>query len=83
MKLSLIVAMSENGVIGRGGKLPWHLADDLKLITGVVEHGLFLDLADRNHPLLRELEPHMRTTYLVLVFFAGQFVASSPNASKG
>jgi len=22
------------------------LADDLKLITGVVEHGLFLDLAD-------------------------------------
>ena len=25
---------------------PARLADDLKLITGVVEHGLFLDLAD-------------------------------------
>ena len=25
---------------------PSRLADDLKLITGVVEHGLFLDLAD-------------------------------------
>jgi ribose 5-phosphate isomerase A len=25
---------------------PVRLADDLKLITGVVEHGLFLDLAD-------------------------------------
>jgi len=25
---------------------PARLADDLKLVTGVVEHGLFLDLAD-------------------------------------
>ncbi len=30
MKISLIVAMSENGVIGRGGDLPWHLSADLK-----------------------------------------------------
>ena len=30
MKLSLIVAMSENRVIGKDGKLPWHLSDDLK-----------------------------------------------------
>lgn len=29
MKLSLIVAMDQNGVIGRGGVLPWHLAADL------------------------------------------------------
>jgi dihydrofolate reductase len=27
---SLIVALSENGVIGRGGGLPWHLGDDLR-----------------------------------------------------
>jgi dihydrofolate reductase len=26
----LIVAAAENGVIGRGGGLPWHLPDDLK-----------------------------------------------------
>ena len=25
-----IVAMADNGVIGRGGGLPWHLPDDLK-----------------------------------------------------
>ncbi|MEO8218922.1 MAG: dihydrofolate reductase [Acidobacteriota bacterium] len=31
MSLSIIVAVSENGVIGRDGGLPWHLADDLKL----------------------------------------------------
>ncbi len=28
--LTLIVAMSENRVIGRDGGLPWHLPDDLK-----------------------------------------------------
>jgi len=28
--ISLIVAVSANGVIGRGGELPWHLSDDLK-----------------------------------------------------
>jgi dihydrofolate reductase len=28
--VSLIVAVAENGVIGRAGKLPWHLPDDLK-----------------------------------------------------
>jgi dihydrofolate reductase len=28
--LELIVAVAANGVIGRGGTLPWHLPDDLK-----------------------------------------------------
>jgi dihydrofolate reductase len=30
MRVSIIAAMSENGVIGHSGRLPWHLADDLK-----------------------------------------------------
>ena len=30
MTISLIVAMSENGVIGRGGEMPWHLSSDLR-----------------------------------------------------
>jgi len=30
MKLSLIAAVAENGVIGRGGDLPWHLSADLR-----------------------------------------------------
>lgn len=30
MILSLIVAVARNGVIGAGGKLPWHLPADLK-----------------------------------------------------
>jgi dihydrofolate reductase len=30
MHISIIVAVAENGVIGRGGKLPWQLSDDLR-----------------------------------------------------
>jgi dihydrofolate reductase len=30
MLISLIVAMSRNGVIGRDNQLPWHLPDDLQ-----------------------------------------------------
>jgi dihydrofolate reductase len=29
VKVSVIVAVASNGVIGRGGELPWHLPDDL------------------------------------------------------
>ncbi|MEE8525336.1 MAG: dihydrofolate reductase [Thermoanaerobaculia bacterium] len=40
MRVSLLVAMAENGVIGRDGHLPWHLPADLKrfkrLTTGHV-----------------------------------------------
>lgn len=30
MRISLIAAMSQNGVIGRNNKLPWHLPEELK-----------------------------------------------------
>ncbi len=30
MDVALIVAMAENGVIGRNNKLPWHLPEDLR-----------------------------------------------------
>ena len=28
--VSIVVARAQNGVIGRGGKLPWHISEDLK-----------------------------------------------------
>jgi dihydrofolate reductase len=30
VKISIIAAVSENGVIGRDGELPWHLSNDLR-----------------------------------------------------
>ena len=30
MKLTIIAALADNGVIGRAGALPWHLPDDLR-----------------------------------------------------
>jgi dihydrofolate reductase len=30
LKLTLVAALTSNGVIGRGGRLPWHLPDDLR-----------------------------------------------------
>jgi dihydrofolate reductase len=30
MRITLVVAVAENGVIGAGGRLPWHLPADLK-----------------------------------------------------
>ena len=35
MKISLIVAMAKNRVIGRNNKLPWHLSEDLKYFKRV------------------------------------------------
>jgi len=30
MRISIIAAVAENGVIGRQGQLPWRLSDDLR-----------------------------------------------------
>jgi len=35
MRLALIVAMAENGIIGRGNDLPWHISGDLKHFKSV------------------------------------------------
>jgi dihydrofolate reductase len=34
-RVALVVAMADNGVIGKGGGLPWHLPDDLKYFKAV------------------------------------------------
>ena len=37
MRISIIVAASENNVIGKGNALPWHLPDDLKMFRKKTE----------------------------------------------
>ena len=39
MKLKLIVAVSQNGVIGAGGKIPWHVPEDLKNFSKLTKGG--------------------------------------------
>jgi dihydrofolate reductase len=34
-RIALVVAVAENGVIGREGTLPWHLPDDLRFFKSV------------------------------------------------
>jgi dihydrofolate reductase len=34
-RLALVVAVAQNGTIGRGGSLPWHLPDDLKRFKAI------------------------------------------------
>jgi dihydrofolate reductase len=38
MRISIIAAVAENGVIGREGKLPWHLPDDLRRFKRLTMH---------------------------------------------
>ena len=42
MKLIAIASVSENDVIGKRGKLPWHLPDDLKRFKTLTENGCVL-----------------------------------------
>ena len=35
MIISIVVAVGENGVIGRDGSLPWHIPGDLKLFKQI------------------------------------------------
>jgi len=35
VRVALVVAVAENGVIGKGGKLPWHISSDLKFFRAV------------------------------------------------
>lgn len=38
MKISMIVAMASNGVIGHNGQLPWHLSADLQRFKKITLH---------------------------------------------
>jgi dihydrofolate reductase len=58
LKLSLVAAVARGGVIGRGGKLPWHLPEDMarfrKVTTGhpvVMGRRTWDSLPDRFRPL--------------------------------
>ena len=63
MRLSLIVAMTRQGVIGRGGKLPWRLSADLKRFKALTM-GHHLIMGRKTFDSLGRLLPG-RTTIVV------------------
>ncbi|TWU30379.1 dihydrofolate reductase [Bythopirellula polymerisocia] len=43
MKIAILVAVSENGIIGREGKLPWHMSADLRRFRRItMEHAILM-----------------------------------------
>lgn len=43
MKISLVAAVAENGVIGKNNDLPWHLPDDMKFfMTKTIGHHVIM-----------------------------------------
>jgi dihydrofolate reductase len=56
MRLSLIVAMTRQGVIGRAGKLPWRLSADLKRFK-VLTMGHHLIMGRKTYDSLRKILP--------------------------
>lgn len=56
MRLSLIVAISENNVIGRAGGLPWHLSDDLKRFRRITT-GHPIIMGRKNHESIGRVLP--------------------------
>ena len=68
----LVVAVADNGVIGRGGTLPWHLPDDLKFFKAVTM-GKPLLMGRRTFESIGKPLPGRRN--LVLTRGAGAFPA--------
>ena len=49
--ISLIVSVSENGVIGSNGKLPWHIPNDLKRFKELTMGNTFYTY-ERKNPII-------------------------------
>jgi dihydrofolate reductase len=62
-RLSLIVAMAKNRIIGAGGKIPWHLPNELQLFKQVTM-GHHIIMGRKTHESIGRLLPG-RTTVIV------------------
>ena len=62
-RISLIVAMAKNGVIGAGSRIPWHLPNELKLFKSLTM-GHHIVMGRRTYESINRLLPG-RTTVIV------------------
>ena len=63
MAISIIVAMSENGVIGKDDDLPWHLSADLQKFKQITM-GHHIVMGRKTYESINQLLPG-RTTVIV------------------
>lgn len=81
MKISLIVAIAENGVIGAGNALPWHLPGDMKIFREKTMGHMVLMGRKNFDSLPEKYKPLPGRTNLVLSrnkdFFAGSVLVFS------
>jgi len=63
MRISIVVAVAENGVIGNGGRIPWRLPDDQRLFKRLTM-GHTLVMGRGTHESIGRLLPD-RTTIVV------------------
>jgi dihydrofolate reductase len=57
MRLSLIVAMSQNRVIGVQNRLPWHLSEDLRRFKAITQ-GHPIIMGRKTHESIGRILPH-------------------------
>ena len=62
-RVSLVVAMAKNRVIGAGGKIPWHLPSELKLFKSITM-GHHIVMGRKTYESINRLLPG-RTTVIV------------------
>jgi dihydrofolate reductase len=76
-RITLVVARAQNGVIGRGGKLPWHLPADLKRFKAITM-GSVMIMGRRTFDSLPRLLPGRR--HVVLTRHSGWFALGAEKA---
>jgi len=81
MRLSLIAAVAENGVIGRGGDLPWRLRADLKRFQALTKGHVVIVGRKTHESILRRIgHPLPERTTIVLTrqqdFYRGGWITA-------
>lgn len=69
MGITIIVAMTKDGVIGKGGQIPWHIPEDMKLFKSLTEGNTvimgkttWLSLPEKFRPLPKRYNIIVSTT---------------------
>jgi dihydrofolate reductase len=71
MKISLVAAIAENGVIGKNNDLPWHLPDDMKFFMETTK-GHYVILGRKNYESLpKKYQPLPNRTNVIVTRQSG------------